>query len=125
MVPSTGLANAWPAGGPRRLWTRALGEGHSAILFENGRLYTQYRPLGVLAAVRRSQEEVIAALDAASGKTIWEHRYPSPTSGVNFTEGAVPHVTPLIVGIACSPPGRAASSSRSTSTPARCCGRTT
>lgn len=98
MVPSTGLANSWPVGGPKRLWTRALGEGHSAILFENGRLYTQYRPLGVLAAVRRSQEEVITALDAASGKTIWEHRYPSSTSGVNFAAGAGPHATPLIAG---------------------------
>ena len=98
MVPSTGLANTWPAGGPKRLWTRPLGEGHSAILFENGRLYTQYRPLGMLAAVRRSQEEVIAALDAATGKTLWEHRYPSSTSGVNFNEGAGPHATPLVVG---------------------------
>ena len=98
MVPSTGLANTWPAGGPKRLWTRPLGEGHSAILFENGRLYTQYRPLGMMSAVRRSQEEVIAALDAASGRTIWEYRYPSSTSGANFTEGAGPHATPLIVG---------------------------
>jgi outer membrane protein assembly factor BamB len=98
MVPSTGLASSWPAAGPRRLWTRPLGEGHSAILVENGRLYTQYRPLGVLSAVRRSQEEVIAALDAATGKTIWEHRYPSSTSGADYSEGAGPHATPLIVG---------------------------
>jgi hypothetical protein len=75
MVNTTGLANSWPATGPKRLWTRALGEGHSAILAEGGRLYTMYRPLGLLAAVRRSQEEVVTALDAASGKTIWEYRY--------------------------------------------------
>ena len=97
MVPSTGLANSWPAGGPKQLWTRPLGEGHSAILFENGRLYTQYRPLGA-GAGRHTQEEVVAALDAATGKTLWEHRYPSPTAGVNFTEGAGPHATPLIAG---------------------------
>ncbi|HWI18690.1 MAG TPA: PQQ-binding-like beta-propeller repeat protein [Vicinamibacterales bacterium] len=95
MVPSTGLANSWPAAGPRRLWTRALGEGHSAILAEGGRLYTQYRPL---IAKGRSQEEVVIALDAATGKTIWEHRYPSPTAGVNYTEGAGPHSTGLIAG---------------------------
>jgi outer membrane protein assembly factor BamB len=98
MVPSTGLANAWPAGGPKRLWTRALGEGHSAILFEEGRLYTQYRPLVEPSRGRHAQEEVIAALDAGTGKTIWEHRYASSTQGVNFTEGAGPHATPLIVG---------------------------
>lgn len=98
MVNSTGLANSWPAGGPKRLWTRALGEGHSAILVEGGRLYTMYRPLGLLAAVRRSQEEVVTALDAASGKTIWEYRYASPTAGADFSQGAGPHATPLIVG---------------------------
>ena len=98
MVSSTGLANSWPTGGPKRLWTRDLGEGHSTILAEGGRLYTMYRPLGMLSAVRRSQEEVVAALDAATGRTIWEYRYPSSTSGVDFSEGAGPHATPLIVG---------------------------
>jgi len=98
MVASTGLANSWPASGPKRLWTRALGEGHSSILVENGRLYTMYRPLGLMSTVRRSQEEVVTALDAASGKTIWEYRYASPTAGADFSQGAGPHATPLIVG---------------------------
>lgn len=95
MVPSTGLASTWPAGGPKRLWSRALGEGHSAIAVESGRLYTQYRPLSVTG---RSQEEIVTALDASTGATIWEHRYPSPTTGVDFSEGAGPHATPLIAG---------------------------
>lgn len=98
MLDATGLASSWPEGGPRRLWSRALGEGHSAILSEGGRLYTMYRPLGLLSAIRRSQEEVVVALDAATGQTIWEFRYPASTSGMNFTEGAGPHSTPLIVG---------------------------
>jgi outer membrane protein assembly factor BamB len=98
MVETSGLATSWPAGGPRSLWRRALGEGHSAILFENGRLYTMYRPLGLLSMVRRSQEEVVASIDAATGKTIWEHRYPAPTADVSFDQGAGPHSTPLIVG---------------------------
>ena len=55
-----------------------------------------YRPLGLLAMVRRSLEEVIAALDANTGATVWEHRFPSPTDGVNFSEGAGPHSTPLV-----------------------------
>ena len=53
-----------------------------------------YRPLGVLAMVRRSQEEAVVALDASTGTTIWEHKYPSSTTGINFTEGAGPHSTP-------------------------------
>ena len=37
------LASSWPAGGPKKLWSRALGEGHSSIVVEDGRLYTLYR----------------------------------------------------------------------------------
>jgi len=92
------LANSWPQGGPRKLWERSLGEGHSTILVEGTRLYTMFRPLGVLSMVRRSQSETIAAFDAASGKTLWEHTYDSSTSGLNLSEGAGPHSTPLIVG---------------------------
>lgn len=91
-----GLASTWPAGGPKKLWTRALGEGHSSILVEGGRLYTIYRPFG--ASSRRGEEEAVVALDAATGKTIWEFKYPAPTQGVDFREGAGPHSTPLIVG---------------------------
>jgi len=98
MSDATGLASTWPAGGPKKLWSRALGEGHSSILVENGRLYTMYRPLGALSMIRRSQEEVVAALDAATGKTLWEFKYPSPTDDLDFSQGAGPHSTPLIVG---------------------------
>ena len=62
MSDAKGLASSWPAGGPKKRWSRALGEGHSSILFEGGKLYTMYRPLGLLSVVRRSQEEVIVAL---------------------------------------------------------------
>ena len=98
MVDSSGLASSWPSGGPKKLWTRPLGEGHSSILVEGNRLYTMYRPAGMLTMVRRSQEEVITALDAATGKTIWEYKYAAPTDGIDFSQGAGPHSTPLIVG---------------------------
>lgn len=97
MVASTGLANSWPSTGPKQLWSRPLGEGHSAILAEGGRLYSLYRPASA-ARGRFAPEEAVIALDAATGKTIWEHKYPSATDGVNYTEGAGPHATPLIVG---------------------------
>jgi outer membrane protein assembly factor BamB len=97
MSPSTGLATSWPATGPRRLWSRPLGEGHSMVLAEGGRLYSQYRPAAA-ARGQFAQVEIVAALDAATGKTIWEHKYDSPTAGVNYTEGAGPHATPLITG---------------------------
>src|SRR5260370_1072087 len=31
IAPSTGLAADWPASGPRRLWSRPLGDGYSAV----------------------------------------------------------------------------------------------
>jgi outer membrane protein assembly factor BamB len=96
MSESKGLATKWPASGPKKVWSRTLGEGHSAISADGGRLYTMYRPLGLLAMVRRSQEEVITALDANTGATVWEHRYPSSTTGIDFSQGAGPHSTPLV-----------------------------
>jgi outer membrane protein assembly factor BamB len=96
MPDSKGLASAWPASGPKKLWSRALGEGHSAIAVDGGRLYTMYRPLAAGGAAARSQEEVVAALDSATGAAVWEHKFPSTTAGANFTEGAGPHSTPLV-----------------------------
>jgi outer membrane protein assembly factor BamB len=97
-VETTPLAETWPAGGPRKLWERALGEGHSTVVVEGDRLYTMYRPLGWMTLVRRSQQEIVTAIDAASGKTIWEQAVPAATSGLNLEFGAGPHATPLIVG---------------------------
>jgi outer membrane protein assembly factor BamB len=96
MSDSKGLASSWPSSGPKKLWSRGLGEGHSAVLVENGRLYTMYRQITRQPSV--SHEEVVVALDAASGKTIWEFKYPAPPSGIQFDQGFGPHSTPLIVG---------------------------
>jgi outer membrane protein assembly factor BamB len=98
MVDASGLADKWPAGGPKRLWSRSLGEGHSAVVVEGSRLYTMHRPGGLMTMVRRSQQETIAALDASNGTTVWEYTYPSATGDLNLSEGAGPHSTPLIVG---------------------------
>lgn len=95
-VEASGLASSWPWSGPAKLWERALGEGHSSIVAEGGRLYTMYRPSA--SGGGRSQTEAIVAIDAATGKTVWEHSYDAPTGGLNLSEGAGPHSTPLIAG---------------------------
>ena len=95
-----GLANSWPPDGPKRLWSRPLGEGHSSIIGdggEGGRLYTMYRPSTGIRNTWKA-EEVVIAFDAASGKTTWEHRYPTSLDTMNFSRGAGPHSTPLIAG---------------------------
>src|SRR5262245_30727067 len=98
VVTAPALATSWPSSGPRVLWDRTLGEGHSTILVEGNRLYTMYRYAGVLSMVRRTQSETIAAMDAATGKTLWEHTYDSSTGGLDLQYGSGPHSTPLIVG---------------------------
>jgi outer membrane protein assembly factor BamB len=85
-----GLKSRWPALGPQRLWSRSLGLGHSAIVGEGGRLYTMYR---------QGEQEVVIALDAKTGKTIWEHSYAAPyIKGMDMSYGDGPHATPLIAG---------------------------
>lgn len=97
IVDSTGLAEKWPDAGPPVLWMRPLGTGHSAILADEGRLYTMYRAgNGRAKQGPWDAEEVVIALDAASGQTLWEHTYPSRREDFSF--GAGPHSTPLIVG---------------------------
>jgi outer membrane protein assembly factor BamB len=85
-----GLATSWPAAGPRRVWQRELGEGYSAIAVERGTLFTMYR---------KGENEVAVALDAATGKTIWEYSYAAPFAPeYDMSNGPGPHATPLVSG---------------------------
>jgi outer membrane protein assembly factor BamB len=97
MVGAKGLADAWPESGPRAIWSRPLGPGHSGILADAGRLYTMYR-VGNGRARQGPWEaaESVIALDAATGRTIWEYKYASKIEDFNYGPG--PHSTPLIVG---------------------------
>lgn len=94
---ATGLANRWPSGGPRRIWERALGDGFSSILCDGQTLYTMY-------SLRQKEDpftgdEVVVALDAATGTTLWEHRYPAPwPKDLQMEFGPGPHSTPALVG---------------------------
>ena len=85
-----GLAATWPATGPRRVWQRELGEGYSAIAVERGMLFTMYR---------KGENEIAVALDAATGKTIWEYSYAAPFAPeYDMSNGPGPHATPLVSG---------------------------
>jgi outer membrane protein assembly factor BamB len=94
---ATGLANRWPSDGPRRIWERPLGDGFSSILCDGATLFTMY-------SLRQEEDpfagdEVVVALDAATGKTLWEHRYPAPwPKDLQMEFGPGPHSTPVLVG---------------------------
>lgn len=90
-VKTKGLARSWPSEGPKRLWHRELGTGYSGIVTDGAVLYTMYRTSAI------ADEEITIALDAKTGKTKWEHRYPVPTPP-NAADAWGPNSTPLIVG---------------------------
>jgi outer membrane protein assembly factor BamB len=91
------LADSWPESGPPTLWSRPLGTGHSTILVDEGRLYTMYRVgNGRNDRGPYDAEEIVVAMDAATGKTMWEYKYAS--AHADFSRGAGPHTTPIIVG---------------------------
>lgn len=88
-VDSKGLADTWPAEGPKKLWMRPLGEGYSGISVDQGTLYTMYR---------KGEQEVAVAMDAATGKTRWEYAYNASFGKMAMENGPGPHTTPLILG---------------------------
>jgi outer membrane protein assembly factor BamB len=89
MVEVSGLANEWPAEGPKKLWSRELGDGYSTVVADGDKLYTMYRV---------GEDEFSVCLDAKTGKTVWEHKNPSPFTAEMAEFGPGPHATPLIVG---------------------------
>lgn len=90
ITATQGLAEKWPAAGPKRLWMRTLGDGYSGIAVEDGRVYTGYR---------RGAEDVITALNAATGQSIWEVHYQAPfTNQWQDGVGPGPYAMPQIVG---------------------------
>jgi len=67
------------AGGPRLLWSKIIGMGHSNVAIENGRLYTM---------ARTKDGECVLCLDADTGEEIWryktgERKMPQPTPAID------------------------------------------
>jgi len=90
-APVARLAKSWPSGGPKKLWSRPLGEGYTTVLAESGTVYT---------AFRRGEQEIVVALLAATGKTLWERAVEAPDRPDKRRPGVGvgPYSTPLIVG---------------------------
>lgn len=91
VVEGRELSSGWGEQGPPELWTRSLGGGFASIVGARKRLYTAYR---------EGDDEILIALDAKSGETIWEHRYPAPVEAgqsLSLQYGKGPNGTPLLV----------------------------
>jgi outer membrane protein assembly factor BamB len=116
MAAATGLLPAgekWIAAPPRTLWERPLGDGYSGIAVENDVVYTAYR---------RGGDDVVIALDAATGRTIWEHGYAAPFANAYAAAvGPGPYAMPQVVGdrvVTASGIGQIHSLDKKTGTPA-------
>ena len=86
---ATGLKDSWPPSGPPVVWQRPLGDGYSSPSVEDGVLYTMYG---------RTGQEIVIALDSATGKTLWEHSTPSTFRSDAPEMGNGPYSTPLLAG---------------------------
>jgi len=57
------LAVRWPADGPAVVWQRPVGSGYAGVAVATGRVFLFHR---------QGDREVTEALDAATGKTLWQ-----------------------------------------------------
>ena len=91
----TDLADTWPPEGPPVLWSREIGTGYSGIIVVGNRAYTQ---------TQRLYGQYVLALDAETGRTLWEHRYawpyepggmyPGPRATPTWSDGKVYYAAP-------------------------------
>lgn len=66
---ASGLASAWPSGGPRKLWSKKmLGPGHAGAAIASGRVY-------VLDYDKSARQDVLRCMSLASGEDIWRQSY--------------------------------------------------
>jgi len=89
VVDSKGLKDKWPDDGPKKLWSRDLGDGYATIVADGDLLFTMYRV---------GEDEFAVALDAKTGKTVWEHKNASPFTKEMAEFGPGPHTTPVVLG---------------------------
>ncbi|MCB1125098.1 MAG: PQQ-like beta-propeller repeat protein [Verrucomicrobiae bacterium] len=88
LCQETGLLAEWPEGGPKLLWkTDGLGGGYTTPSFADGLIYG----MGYV-----DNEEVVWALEEATGKPRWETRLDPAFTDMGYAEG--PRCTPTIAG---------------------------
>ena len=90
----SGVVFTEPAQWPEKLtqrWTIAVGAGHSSPVLVGNRVYLHSR---------QRDDEIISAIDAATGKIVWQDRYPAPyqMNPAATAHGPGPKSTPVVAG---------------------------
>ncbi|HKO96794.1 MAG TPA: PQQ-binding-like beta-propeller repeat protein [Pyrinomonadaceae bacterium] len=90
IIPASSAPTNWPAA-LQRAWRVEIGEGYSSPVVSRGNVFVHGR---------KDPEEVVMALNLASGKVIWEQKYQADFKknqyAVKMAKG--PNATPLVMG---------------------------
>jgi outer membrane protein assembly factor BamB len=88
MVAAGQAPASWPTAW-KATWSVEVGEGYSSPVASAGRLYIHSR---------RDPHEVVTALDASTGKPLWERAYPAAFTKNQYASDMAkgPNATPLI-----------------------------
>jgi len=78
-------SHAWPAEGPKKLWSAKVGTGFSSIAVSGGKVYTQGND---------QEQDSVWCLDAATGMQMWRHTFPSKLDPKYYAGG--PSSTPTV-----------------------------
>jgi outer membrane protein assembly factor BamB len=78
----------WPETLTRR-WQIGVGTGHASPVLAGGRIYLH---------TRQQENEVVSAIDAATGRIVWQDRYPAPyrMNPAATGHGPGPKSTPVV-----------------------------
>jgi outer membrane protein assembly factor BamB len=96
-----GVVQSFPTNGPPVVWRAPIDGGYSGPAVVGSRLFVLDRPTGTSQAPvagesappKAPKSERVLCLDAATGKTIWEHSYPCPYN-IGYPGG--PRTTPTV-----------------------------
>jgi len=96
------LAETWPAGGPKVVWSIDLGQGYGGAAIHKGRVYIldydEGRPAGTKDPVDESKKgDVVRCLSLADGSEIWRQWYHIPIRRNHGVSRSVPAVTDRFV----------------------------
>ncbi|MEO7135412.1 MAG: PQQ-binding-like beta-propeller repeat protein [Vicinamibacterales bacterium] len=90
VIPAAVIPRQWPKS-VKRSWQVDIGEGYSSPVVSHGRAFLHSR---------RDPEEIVTAIDLATGKVMWQQKYTASfTKNQYATQMAKgPNSTPLVVG---------------------------
>ncbi len=97
----TGILDKFPKGGPKVLWRHEVGGGYSGPAVAAGKVYVTDRvldpgqkdPANPFTRTTSKGKERVLCLDAADGRVLWTHEYPTQYT-ISYPCG--PRATPVV-----------------------------